>query len=471
MLMFFSDTMHNTDYPTVTTVTINENNVKNAPTIAHSGTCNVPSFVGVTDNIPPSVIFEKENEELVPLNICIDWLTCSFTQKRIYTSNNLKELFNDYAELFKILKINTSVYEVRKKTFYEFGLLFDEDIYFFVGGPTKAGASYPSVLLDMSGGACRKFDRRYPDNVYEHYFELSKVLLKEPDLNISRFDTPIDDFIGEIFPYSYLKEKIRNCHLVTTARHVLNIEKSRISDGTFLGISSQIGSRESDEMIEVYDKNLERKVQGYLTYYDYHYRFEYRTKNGKAMDLFLKLYDVDFDLTKVVPNALLNFLQFKQRTIDGSPTNDKSRHHWDLDKKWINFLQTAEAIKLSNASRHESTISVMSKWYERSVSKTDLLLEIADNDIAKNFKLLAKLDAIERLKSTDLAKLNNYYASKGEPIIDVKNITEFKEKLAQKLGVRKIGENLYENEISGEIIDRKYFQEPIKIKKVDDAYE
>ena len=113
----------------------------------------------------------------------------------------------------------------------------------------------------------------------------------------------------------------------------------------------------------------------------------------------------------------------------------------------------------------------MSKWYERSVSKTDLLLEIADNDIAKNFKLLAKLDAIERLKSTDLAKLNNYYVSKGEPIIDVKNITEFKEKLAQKLGVRKIGENLYENEISGEIIDRKYFQEPIKIKKVDDAYE
>ena len=189
------------------------------------------------------------------------------------------------------------------------------------------------------------------------------------------------------------------------------------------------------------------------------------------MDLFLKLYDVDFDLTKVVPNALLNFLQFKQRTIDGSPTNDKSRHHWDLDKKWINFLQTAESIKLSNASRHESTISVMSKWYERSVSKTDLLLEIADNDIAKNFKLLAKLDAIERLKSTDLAKLNNYYVSKGEPIIDVKNITEFKEKLAQKLGVRKIGENLYENEISGEIIDRKYFQEPIKIKKVDDAYE
>ena len=163
------------------------------------------------------------NTYLIPsktskVNICIDWF--SFTaDQQVRTKreeSDIQAILRLITPILNVLKVEPNSYTKGiGKAFYKYRLTFDEDFIFFFDGPVKdVMDNVKSFMFEMSGKACRRFDEKYKDSSVKHWYELGKVLMDYKGFNVTRIDTPIDDYNGDIVSYDYFVDKIEKVEVI-----------------------------------------------------------------------------------------------------------------------------------------------------------------------------------------------------------------------------------------------------------------
>ena len=383
------------------------------------------------------------------VNICIDWF--SFTaDQQVRTKreeSDIQAILRLITPILKVLKVEPNSYTKGiGKAFYKYRLTFDEDFIFFFDGPVKdVMDNVKSFMFEMSGKACRRFDEKYKEtSSTKHWYELAKVLMDYKGFNVTRIDTPIDDYNGDIVSYDYFVDKIEKGEVQCSADSYTITKKSMMYDNFNLGESIKIGSTSSGRMLMVYNKKLERENEGYSTFHDYWYRYELRTKtdnSNRSTRLFLTLVEHEFNLNEVVPGLFMDYIRLLQPNEE---TLTKNKNRVPTDPKWEEFLNTVHKTKLQNQIISECTIKTKSEWILKAVSKALAMLRFSeDKHIIKDFEKFMAIQAIDKMENIELDAINNYRINCGHAKVSKRELEKEQQALMDELGIIKNHEGIY----------------------------
>ena len=412
--------------------------------------------IGRSSNTSPRVTSLNGDTPQEKLNICIDWFTFTAQQHVHFDDENLQRVINYIKPILDILKVDSNVYTLEKgRANYKHKIIFEENFLFFFNGPSKTMDDIKSFMFELSGQACRKFDDKYEEGTFTHWYELANVLLNYPNPMVTRIDTPIDDFDGTIMPFEYFKEKILKKEYTSSATSYTYIQNKE-KDGRITGETLSIGSVDSGRQLVVYNKILEREKAGEIIKpgISYWYRYELRHKNDdrhRAMCLFYKLYDHKFNLKEVVPGLFIDYVRLfeVEKEFKMFPTPETNL---PIDEKYERFLNTATKVKLENIYIKHKTISTLSNWIERSVSKASLMLDLSeDDDTNDNYRKYLKILAIDKIKQSDIDAINEYRTIHNNKKIKYKDLIHYKYKLMEQLNIHQNIEGKYVDE-NGDIV-------------------
>lgn len=218
--------------------------------------------------------------------------------------------------------------------------------------------------VDLSGQACRTFE----DRKGSWYALLSAIV--ESGGHATRIDTPIDDFKGDLIPISEVVRKLRMKEYVATFQNLtVNGNLADIMNGNYGNFTVYLGRRGSDRSMCIYNKIGERIHAGVDVFATYWIRYEMRFAHDKADKLVRMIVDNGMDyFTELVTSSILCFLDFRNPTIAGIPTNDSNKSRWDIWENWRYFLQATSKIKLRVQNDVESSITRKKIWFDKSIS-------------------------------------------------------------------------------------------------------
>ena len=224
-------------------------------------------------------------------------------------------------------------------------------------GPINSNAAY-TCQLEIKGEGCREIERREID--WRMFLLRVKVELSS---KCTRADLAIDDKEGNIIKFNEVKEKLDKHQFVTTFK---NKDYSIHGSGK-KGYSLNFGSRESTQMLVIYEKDKEQKAKGLDCPYDYWARYEMRFMHEKAdrvIEDIIQAYDgkITYPEPKEVEKGVAGFNTYVTglfyQLLDIKEDNnysEKDQAKVPTDPKWKEFVSDVEKAKLPNVEPRKST--------------------------------------------------------------------------------------------------------------------
>ncbi len=407
-----------------------------------------------------------------------------------------KEHLKEIEELFRLLKldINQFVEEPGKEGF-EHSRTYDENTYLYY----SPGSSINNKLgcesffeIELRGSACRLFELRGGS-----WKDLFNYFLTIP-FQLNRVDIAKDDING-IVDFDSLKEHIRNQHFVSTFRttkkdipaelkkigymwdfkfdkNLINNFASDIDEIELLksyrevdktGFTADFGSKGSKLQFEIYDKKVERIVNGCPSPLAQWLRFEMRYFHEKAQGVLPYLVEaLKYDhLDELASNLLFGMMDFKD------VGDEKYRTHYGRYPTcnwWIDFLGSeAEKLKVAYPTKLDTTLDRSIRWIYSGVIKTLMQVYATDCTGANLSYILQKGFALKlkegKFTNVEASKVNNYLRARG---LDVQ--TKSHEEMLNALIMFASDELNADGVGYKEVIEKniKRHKEPFKVKQV-----
>lgn len=274
------------------------------------------------------------------LEITIDWL--QFTSK---DPNYLTTLIN-------ILRLDRNQFiELPKgKLGYKKQIALG-DIYILYDGNEGMGTH---VIL--SGKGCRQYEEKEP------LIELIKRL-NENEIKCTRIDLAIDDIEGKTIQIANITEDLRKGNVISKWKTSTELIKRELNTGEIIGQTINIGSRQSETFLRIYNKSLEKGIEGNWS------RMELEVKGRKAEKLqsIMTVENVGQLIKKIINNYI--------RIVE--PGNDTNKSRWKTKEYWSNIIETTEKVKLSS-KKEDKTVDELKKWVESQIAPTLATISIAD---------------------------------------------------------------------------------------------
>lgn len=280
--------------------------------------------------------------------ILFDWFTFSYTGCPYSSSAGV-----DF--VCSLLNITLDDFELING-FYGY-----KDRYYFSGiSIHHNGRSDMGVCVEISGSGCRALENFY--NI--DWLKLFSFLLTDPFINITRLDIAYDSFNG-LLPFDTILEHSLPNHLWFTSYW----RKVNVCLSTS-GSSVTFGSRCSDILLRIYDKQAESKT-------DFPWiRSEIQLRDSRAVSALSYIVNNDFSAGCLYSSIINEYIQFR---IPSSTDSNKSR--WVVCPFWSSFLSSAQKIKLFTRLDSDYDFSKLCKYvYNQSGHAIQTLLKIVGSD-------------------------------------------------------------------------------------------
>lgn len=263
--------------------------------------------------------------------ITIDWLQ--------FTTNS-KNYVNTIIQLLQ-LDVNTFTELEKGKLGYK-RQLHNEGIFVLFEGNENM-----NVHVIITGQGCKNYS--IDNNLLELIGRLN-----EKDCKATRIDLAIDDKSGDIIDMLKIRKDIKRANVVSKWKTSLEYIKRNLKDGQVIGNTINVGSRQSEIFLRIYDKSKEQGLHGKWT------RMELEIKGKKAVLLQKKINteNVGFLATSLINNYI--------RIVEPHPT-DTNKSRWKTKEYWKKIIETTEKTRLS-IDREVTTLSGMKSWIERQVA-------------------------------------------------------------------------------------------------------
>ena len=348
--------------------------IKNDKRFSLTNNCDNSSDVRWVSNTHLTSTLEK--------NFCIDYFSMVIVETFDFDSPHMRRLF-------KSLKIDKNKYSLTSQhNGYKYTLVFEEFIFLSYGGTTTESNGIETIHLEMKGEGCRKLEQIGGD-----WKELLECAIYFGIMK--RIDLAMDDFTGTI-NYDELIKKCWN-HEYCSISHKPPVVMCSKDDGKYNSFSVTFGSRNSERLLQIYDKKTERESKNYnVVTIDNWTRFEARYRNKFADEIkdlvLISLYENNFDI--FVKGIIKSVVEFKV------PNNDvRNRGRADNRDVWDKLLDGADRVDVRCQYDLEKSIVKKAHWMKKAVSKTLKTIFLSN---PMNFNRF-----INYLLSTDLEKLEN----------------------------------------------------------------
>ena len=279
--------------------------------------------------------------------------------------------------------------------------------------------------LEIKGEGCREIERRGID--WRIFLLRVKVELSS---NCTRCDLAIDDKEGKIIKFNEVKEKLDKHQFTTTFKN----KDYTIHGSEKYGYSLNFGSRESTQMLVVYEKNKERRNKGEDCPYEYWTRYEMRFMHEKAdrvIEDIIRAYDgkIEYPTPKEVEKGQAGFNTYVtglfRQLLDIKEDNnygEENQYKVPTDPRWMEFLENAEKVEISKPEPSKP------KWdkYEHYILQTLPMYLLTKYLESKDYYQLAKenfkslLDGIDSIidNKAKINQLNSYLKDKKLELVD-----------------------------------------------------
>lgn len=222
-----------------------------------------------------------------------------------------------------------------------------------------------TVLYSFSGSACANFGFSEKENL-KRILEYVQVFGW-----VSRIDIALDVADNTLFELDYFIKKLEALEFTSKKRR-FNVISEKDGAGHLVGQTVYLGNSRADAgskgniYLRAYRKDLELKNKGAKTPTwaqgsESIERFEISIGGKKKTEAVVsEILADDGSIEQVHSRLLANLITFR---IADSSDGNKSR--WDIDERWLAFLQGAEALQISEAQT--KTIFSMLDWMNKSV--------------------------------------------------------------------------------------------------------
>jgi phage replication initiation protein len=350
--------------------------------------------------MPPAASRGAQNTSRFTLRACVDWVQA--TLKNVHDVHDVIDLLGIPRENFK--EFPTGKYG------YKSHVRFGHIAIYYDGRPDMG------IHIEMSGQGCREFEQ-YTKKDWSMFF----ALLLNFDVNFTRLDLAVDDFVG-YFTIQQVVQKIRRGHVASKFKEARRHDSFKIATGENTGITVYFGDATSRLQVRFYDKFKERISKGKeilegITCWN---RIECQLRKERAMSAAVILAHEYHNTGQLVFGILQNYIRFLV------PGKDSNKSRWKTCKWWEDFLHGVEKLKLTQVAP-DATIERAKSWVERQVAPTLAMLYEAfdyDEDLLHDFvkEGLPRLtdkhkDMIKRFKD-EREKIKKEQEEKKEKIKD-----------------------------------------------------
>jgi hypothetical protein len=370
---------------------------------------------------------------IIEHNVFIDYLKVVFTLPEFTAGRGLVDV-DDYVHLITLLGFDVSEVQFHKKGIsgYQNKLTLGEHIVIGIHGPTNRTGDI-THLLELKGQACREIEERNASweyllgFCYKNGWSFSRI-----DIASDLISTDPDEelpFTMETIVFDYLD----NQFVSRGFKDSTFMQGKTNSDGTIQGRTITFGSRNSQLVLQIYDKKAEQKAKyqgntstSMLYQWATHWiRFELRYMKGKANHFVEELLKVGYDeLATIHSRSLKNSIEFKYRPgsvpdelweffypdkEQRTSKNNKQRGRWITKPWWDEYLGHVEGLKIRNQHQLETTVATSKKWRERSLSRniTTFALASDTNQFVDHLVTLLQ-NGMEKLSDKEKVQIDKY---------------------------------------------------------------
>lgn len=365
----------------------------------------------------------------------IDWFTVTFDRiKYKYQNGRYKieeESYDDLHYLFKVLTADKPWYKYDReygRNNYKEAIIIGQNIRIQFYGPENR-YNERTTMIEFNGQACDEFINRGGD-----WITLIELMIRWK-ANCTRLDLAIDDFTGhEITPYWIWDEFNKGTIFFNTRyQNVDPITPINLKLGTYTGFGLYFGTRGKNQLL-IYDKKLERESKGESVFYSCWYRYEMRFTGGKATTIMREFLTSALDSNDGFSKFCYQCLYEQLNIVDVNP-NDSNNRRWKTNKKWLNFLEQVEKIKIINMYKPKQTIDTKREWIKTSVIKSLAQLFITDENTFFEDQLKDIAEELKELKDKDIELINQYLIHHGRKPITKIDIRERANELIRSFNI------------------------------------
>lgn len=251
------------------------------------------------------------------------------------------------------------------------------------------GGKRDDVGVELSGVGCRAVES-FNDMSYNWTGLLTDIVNHKGEMNVSRLDVACDDKDGILPPVKKLARYTDQDKFVSRARHKLMITGSEEE--------VKFGSPKSSTRLRIYNKALERGVEGHWV------RSELQMRDKSADSFILNLMSHNLDIGATYSGVLLNYLRYTTKKNDGNHRDRLPTADW-----WDKFLGTSERIKNVTIGGLEYNLMGLEHYLRKQcASSIKTYIEACGGDLTRFFEMIDSAEMNDKQKSL-LDKLKNEY--------------------------------------------------------------
>lgn len=298
----------------------------------------------------------------------IDWL--AFTVKEIKLSVILEEIFKIRLEHWMPSKMQLYGYQ-KSCTSNGITVLYNN----------TDGTNEQGVHCILSGSAIRAYNKLHSiTDLINRVKKYETAKFKRIDLTLDVVNASMLDFIKN----SVLEEKYKTRYKKYTIIQEFSTKTSKKTAETYY-----FGSRKSENMIRVYDKAAEQKIQADIC------RIEIELKKNSAHKVALDIINEE-DLQAITNGILKNNLNF----LEEKKKKNTARNH--ISEKWKTVIDyDSTAIYKSATEKEETSLTSKANWLYKQIARTYTM--------CKNTNLLTEKEILKygysKLTDTDFATM------------------------------------------------------------------
>ena len=256
------------------------------------------------------------------------------------------------------------------------------------------------VHVEMTGQGVRKFEALMERQGVD-WFEVLGHL--QSFVKFSRIDLALDEFEG-LVDFNKIIEKIEKGEHVGRCRS-FKVISGRDSNGAHTGTTIYLGSKKSDVMLRIYEKNYERQQKGYEITTDIWNRWELVLKHEKANNFVSELLNNGYSFGGLFKGIIGDLIRFVE------PSSDRNKRRWKQSPWWVDFLEGVEPIQLKG-KEYQPNLAKTLNWVEKStLTALKGLSEIASKEDIDFFGELSKMDNYNKEKVDKM--VNEYVGLRG----------------------------------------------------------
>lgn len=306
------------------------------------------------------------------LEIKIDWL--SFTFLDLKMPADLINMLGFFEKDFSLMPKGSNGYKsMLKLSGYPLYIMFDgnEDMGIFVscsGGAIHALINAFSTTLEI----VTPFDDIVINvNDFKNNVMIELLIFIKRFGHIARLDIAIDDIGCRFYKVQQVHNLLINKQCVSKFRNYQNLSKHSISTGDYFGHTIYMGSRSSNIMMRIYDKQMEMnsKLPDDKKINFPWVRWEFELKDERANEV-ANLIISRKNLGLITLGILKNYIRFVN-------LDDENRSRCSLTKTWKKFLLDVEPLRLYIPVA-KKTIEQKKDWFIKQVMPTLSGIMISD---------------------------------------------------------------------------------------------